>query len=236
MKTNSTFPKTVFLILITSLTFSLKIDGQKIGVSSGIGVMTFFDFNKDSDYNYSTYKPGSNQFVKLDLNSFIPEVSFLNFSFKLEKSSGSAVVRSHEMPGFAFCGLGMYSRHMNSDFNIYKIGFGIRPLNFNIYKRIKFSGGVELNRMIRTEAVSHLETIRGIRAPIDHNVRTVSAGLTFELQFGSFLLWENLAVSPIYYSSIGLSEELDSGIGTRAIRQSIGITLNWNHASRLIKE
>jgi len=230
----------LFFFALLSLS-SMQSHAQSVGVTSGIGVMSLFDFHENTDYNYANYRSGGHQFVKLDFSNIFSGTTFPILYINLQRSSGYInTSRNHGL----ICGLGDYSSlypYLNTDFTLYRMGFGILPLSAKIYKGIQLTAGLEFSRVLRSEYTDHRDNSIFNRGRIfnqsqntDNFLNKMGIGLTIELQFGKFSFGNNLILQPVYNVGMSLLDEFDTDYSTRTIRQSLGLAFRW-HSDSLFK-
>lgn len=226
-----------YLPIIVSFLFfgNAQMNAQKIAVTSGIGLNSFIDFKKNSSHSFANYKSGTNQFVKVDFIALLPEMNFLDFSFKLEKSTGA--IETRYSIG-VFCGVGFTpppSSDMNAEFELYRMAVDVIPLNISLYKKLKLRGGIELSRLFRKKTRDlNLElrnnTFSGLAPllPEDSDLfRKFGIGFHFELHFGEFQLNNTFSLSPLYTVSVSWFDEIKTNFDTKSMRHSLGVSVRW---------
>lgn len=223
--------------IITTIicTLSINLSGQSVGVSSGFGYSTFFDFKENKTHSFGNYEMGAYQFLRLDLNSYIPEASFLSLHFKLERSKSSIESMDRNI---RICGNSVFTSvipDIYSEFTLYRMSVGVMPINFKIYKNVRFKAGTELSRVFKTSILERIDETNDfgedfIVTPRNDAefIKEYGVGFIFELQLGKFELCKDLSISPIYNSSISLTEDIKTGFYTRTLRQSLGLAIRWN--------
>lgn len=220
---------------------SINVTGQSVGISSGLGYSTFIDLKKNTTHSYANYEKGSYQFLRFDLDSYIPDAPFLSLHFKLERSISS--IESIEN-NFNWCGLGFFpiAPIKNSQVTLYRMSVGFMPINFGIYKNIRFKAGTELSRVFKSSISERSNESNDFNDPIfiptttddEDIINEYGVGFNFELQLGKFELGKDLHIIPIYNSSVSLSEDIQSGFYTRTLRQSLGLAIKWNMKPKLL--
>ena len=211
------------------------LDAQSVRISSGLGQSTFFDFKKNSAHSYATYASGGHQYLKFELNTLTAELNEISFHIQLDRSS--SFVESQNLP-FIFCGMGAppvtTTFFNNSNVEMYRMSLGVMPVNIKLFKNVRLKMGAEVSKIFK---YSLSNTDSEVTRPIaprpligTNDVREVnrfSAGALFELELGRFNLGNNLMLLPVYNSSVGITEEINTGFYSRSFRHSLGIALQW---------
>jgi len=235
-----------FISLVRSVLFGIclilighNISAQSIGVSSGVGIMTFFDFHEDSDYSFTEYNSGEYQFVKFDLINYLPDAPFLKLSINLGRSVGTAKGYEH---GPEFCGLGIgpdFGENMNSELTIYRVGLRLVPLNIKVHRGFNISLGSEVSKTFRSfenkisESIDQkISFLPNEKNPDDSPVNDIGIGIILEFEFHQFNIGNRFQLSPVYSANISLSNEIETGFNTKSIRQALGLAFRWDLKSK----
>ncbi|MDF1697715.1 MAG: hypothetical protein P1U56_17850 [Saprospiraceae bacterium] len=235
MKSTTTYIALMLLFFLLVIPNDSTLKSQSLQLTSGFGSQTFFDLIPNTEREYANYTSGNYYMLKLDMEGFLPEYSFLDLTVKFEKGSGS--IDSYYMPFIGWCGVGFTPRtnqDINSTFSTVRMGIGFMPVHFSLSKGVLLKIGAEVSRTIHSldtqlDDMKHKEDI--LINTRDEDVSIINktgGGLLFELQLGRYKLNNGMEISPIYNASLGLNEEIQTGFFTRALRQSIGIGLRWN--------
>ena len=229
------------ILVLLFCAVSLNLKGQAIGLSTGVGYSSFFDLKKNTTHKYAHYTKGSHQFIRLDLDSYLPEANFLSIHIQLDRSKGS--IKIEDFP-ILRCGLftsASLPPVIDSQITIYRMSVGVMPINLKIVKNIRFKAGASLSKVFKTIYADRKDEFQDLnngftfgRQKNEDAVKEFGLGLLFELQLGSFKLGDDLLINPVYNSSISLTEDINSNFYTRTLRQSLGIAIKWNMKPKLI--
>lgn len=222
------------LLIVVSLFCcqSFLINAQTINLTAGVGQKYLYDFSDDSQR--SDYSSGELVYFKFSADEISSHSVFNNISFEFRKSNATA----QYLAFFTFCGLGAPPLGSGTNpitsekISKYEISVATYLLNVKLYKGMKFRLGAEVNKTINTSfshAVSEHFPTRSDALPFVSQLEnnTYSVAMLSEIRLGSMKIRDGMNLSPVYNVAIGITPELENAFNTRAIRHSLGLSLQF---------
>ncbi len=199
-----------------------NISGQNIELSGGMNRNQYFDRQKDEGHFMAEYAPGNGYSIGLSFSDLKIDSLAIRISLIIENNKGKFYLQSGGQGG---------TIRTEAEVEKTTVGIGLYPLNFDIFKKIKFSFGGEFSIKINdntrgykstwmSNGSSTYKTIENDSVQINNNfIWGISGQVSYD-----FRINQDWTIAPHYKLYLGMSDEFkNTETKIRSIRQNYEI-------------